>query len=123
MTAYTYDAADNRTSIKDPLNNLTQFTYNTARQALTFADARNKATTNTYDAAGSNLLTTTDPLNHTTTYSYSLITGLRTPAKRCVEQPDHLRLRRAITTSIHSVGSTLTAARRGHSALETPWPW
>ena len=68
-TVYTYDAADNVTSAKDPAGNRTEHTYNARRQVLTTKDARGKLTENTYDAQG-NLLGTKDATGNVTSYAY-----------------------------------------------------
>ncbi len=92
-TTYTYDAADNRTSVIDPLGNVTTITYNVARQPLTVRDALGNVTTNTYDTAGTNLLTTSDPLSKTTTFGYSIFTGQRTSMKDALGSCDPVRIR------------------------------
>jgi RHS repeat-associated protein len=69
--------SDRRTSITDPLGNVTQFTYNALGKVLTTTDPLGHVTTNTYNAAG-NLLTTRDALNNTTSFGYSVFDGQRT---------------------------------------------
>jgi RHS repeat-associated protein len=72
VTKYTYDAAGNVTSTIDPQGNSTIFEYEpTFNQVTKITDALNQVTRFTYDPATGNLLTATDPLNHTTTIVYN----------------------------------------------------
>ena len=72
LTKFTYDAAGNVTSVIDPQGNPTIFEYEpTFNQVTKITDALNQITRFTYDPAIGNLVTTTDPLNHTTTIAYN----------------------------------------------------
>lgn len=72
LTKYTYDAAGNVTSVIDPQGNPTIFEYEpTFNQVTKITDALNQITRFTYDPVTGNLVTTTDPLNQTTTIAYN----------------------------------------------------
>ncbi|HET7293056.1 MAG TPA: Calx-beta domain-containing protein, partial [Vicinamibacteria bacterium] len=84
LSLYTYDAADNLLTARDPEGNTTEYTYNTRQQVLTTKDARGRLTVNAYDAKG-NLLTTksggasaTGPFLSETTSSYDARGNLKT---------------------------------------------
>ncbi|MEE8062283.1 MAG: Ig-like domain-containing protein, partial [Gemmatimonadales bacterium] len=71
-TTFTYDAAGNTETITDPDGNVTRFEYDpTFNKVTKITDVVNQETTFTYDPANGNLLTTTDPLNETTTITYN----------------------------------------------------
>jgi YD repeat-containing protein len=73
-TTYAYDLSTNTTTITYPQDaggNIGHATmvYDALGDLLTLTDPLNHTTTNTYDA-NQNLLSTTDPLGHTTSYTY-----------------------------------------------------
>ena len=74
QTGYAYDLTTNTTTITYPADSggnigTATMVYDTLGDVLSSADPLNHTTTNTYDA-NQNLLSTTDPLGHTTTYTY-----------------------------------------------------
>jgi len=72
LTKYTYDSAGNVTSVLDPQGNPMIFEYEpTFNQVTKITDALNQITRFTYDPVTGNLLTATDPLNHSTTIAYN----------------------------------------------------
>ena len=68
-TSFGYDANGNRTSVTDPLGNVSTTGYDKRNLPTTFTDALNGVTTQAYDAAG-RLLSITDPVNNKTQYAY-----------------------------------------------------
>ena len=73
-TSYAYDLTTNTTTITYPPDGggnvgTATMVYDTMGDLLTSTDPLGHTTTNTYDA-NQNLLSTTDPLNHTTCYTY-----------------------------------------------------
>jgi len=72
VTSYTYDDADNLTTITLNGSQVGNFTYNAAGEPLTATDANGHTTTYTYDSAG-NQASVTDPMGNETTYTYDAL--------------------------------------------------
>jgi RHS repeat-associated protein len=85
LTTFEYDTQGNLTAITAPEENLkpepdrlkTRLTYNSYGQVLTVTDPLNHTTTYAYTAAG-DVATVTDPLGHTTTRTYDNVSRLVT---------------------------------------------
>ncbi len=76
---FTYDDQGNRTSTQDLEGNVITFEYGTPFNLRTkIIDEFNQVTEFAYDSANGNLLTTTDPLLHTTTRTYNTFGQLAT---------------------------------------------
>src|SRR5205085_401634 len=72
---YTYDAAGNRLTDTDELNQTNTFTYDSLDRVATQTDALDGHTASTYDAAG-NKGTETDENGHSVTYTYDALDRL-----------------------------------------------
>jgi RHS repeat-associated protein len=68
-TTNTYDAAGRKLTSTDPLGHVTAYTYDAVGNCSSVKDANNHTTSYTYDAAG-RVLTVTAPDGGVTTYSY-----------------------------------------------------
>jgi RHS repeat-associated protein len=69
FTTYGYDTNGNNTSVVQDGHTLSQTIYNAAGEPTSTTDGNGQTTTNTYDAYG-NLTSSTDALSHKTTYTY-----------------------------------------------------
>jgi YD repeat-containing protein len=71
QTAYTYNSANNRTSMRLPSDALWQYAYDARGNQTQATDPRGKTTQRTFDA-GDRVLTVTDPLGNVTLYDYDM---------------------------------------------------
>lgn len=68
-TSYTYDSANRRTSVSDPLNGETRMEYDDAGNLLRMTDSLNRTTRYEYDSLN-RLVRSVDPLGNVTARSY-----------------------------------------------------
>jgi len=68
-TSYAYDLTTNTTTVTNTDNSHQTLVYDNYGMLLSSTDPLQHTTTNVYDASH-NLISVTDPLNHTTTYTY-----------------------------------------------------
>jgi YD repeat-containing protein len=97
VTRYGYDAVGNRTSVTDPLGNMTTYAYDARDRRTTVTDARGFATVTTFDRVG-NTTSVADASGNVTRYAFDRL-------NRLVTETDPLG---AVTTSAYDLAGNKT---------------
>ncbi|WP_371502316.1 DUF6531 domain-containing protein [Kitasatospora sp. NBC_00374] len=120
-TTFGYDAAGNRTTVKDPLGNTTTTAYDALNRPTSVSDPLNRKTTTAYDAAG-RVTTITDPAGAVTTNTWNTVNDRtsRTDANNHVTRYTYDPLHR-LTAATDPLGNKVTYGHdpEGHATTLT----